>query len=106
MKKIIPQKLSWIWYLVASFMLLVSSSALLLLLFGEVSGSAFVIDMILNLIIAILVFKKNFIGIVLVDFAVILGLISGQKSLMTLVQIIILFLTVPLWINKFSSSKK
>jgi hypothetical protein len=59
-------------------------------------------DFILNLIICILLFSKNFFGVILLTFALFIGLVNFKNGYVVIFQIILLMISFPLWIQHFS----
>jgi hypothetical protein len=95
-------KLSWSLLFVFMLINLVAKAIILLTNFSGV----LLLDTIINIFITYLLYIKSKVGVVLITFALIVGLFSSYNNsqLVTMVmQIILLLVTVPLWIEKFSN---
>lgn len=66
-----------------------------------------IIDLIINFLLITLLFSKSIIGLFLITFIAILGIIlsSMQRNIILIMQIIVLIMCFPLWVDKFSSKK-
>lgn len=94
-------KPSILWNILGVITLLLSIVQAISLI-NNFDDTTILFDFILIIVMCILLFSKNFIGVVILTFSSILGLLNFQNIYSTLYQIIILMLSFPLWIERFS----
>jgi len=98
------QKNNFLWSLLLIF-IVITTFANIIILFTNFDGLMF-LDVIINSFMVYLISIRSKLGVVLITFALIVGIFGSydKNAIMTLIiQIALIIVTIPLWIEKFSN---
>ncbi|MBP9819403.1 hypothetical protein KBC79_01555 [Candidatus Woesebacteria bacterium] len=105
-KKVPARQMSVLYPLLGIITVIVTISKFLS--FWQNLNGTTLLDILINTVIAALFFSRSFVGVVVLTFALGVGVLASidRGSPTSIVQIVLLLLLLPLWIEKFSTQSQ